>query len=131
MAQNKNNENILSLDGATVNGALGSSANFKPVWIENSMSYSIQLTFTGTPAGNFKLQGSNDVGQPQAAAESQRSSGVVNWTDVPSTQTTVSAAGSLLYNVEIAGYSWVRVVWTATGAGTTPILTVARAVIKG
>ncbi len=127
----KENIDLLILDGAAVDGTIAATKNFQPFWVENTMSYAVQITFTGTPAGNFKLQASCDKGQPQAVIQSDRTVGVVNWTDIATTQTTVSAAGNILYNVEIAGYSGVRVVYTATGAGTAPVASVMRAVIKG
>lgn len=124
-----NNENILELDGAAVSGDLTASANYKPLWLGNVVNYSIQLVFTGTLGGNFKLQASCDKGSPNSASEAQQSSGVTNWTDVADSAFTVSAAGNVMWNVRNTGYEWVRVAWTATsGAGT---LTSARCKIKG
>ncbi|MEZ0208595.1 MAG: hypothetical protein ACAH17_00255 [Candidatus Paceibacterota bacterium] len=124
------NEDILDIDGTRATVSLAASANLKPLWIGQSALAAIQLIYTGTPAGNFKLQGSCDPGQPNAQSEAQQYAGVSNWTDVTST-TTISAAGSTMYNIADPGYYWVRVVWTATGAGSTPVLTQARCVTKG
>jgi len=110
---------------------LSASRNSEPVNVQNVVNYAVQLVFTGTPAGNFKLQASCDEGQPAATTEAQRASGVVNWTDVADTATTVSAAGNLMYDVTNAGHNWFRVVYTATGAGTTPVLTSSRFNTKG
>lgn len=126
-----NNENMLLVDGVAVNGSLATSKNFKPVWLGHICNFSIQLTFTGTPAGNFKLQASNDPGQPNAASEVQQSASVTHWTDVANSSTTVSAAGDVMYDYQNAGFTWVRVSWTATGAGTTPVLTTGRVNVKG
>jgi len=109
---------------------LASSANLTGVYIGQAALAAVQLVYTGTPAGNFKLQGSCDKGQPNASTEAQQLVGVSNWSDVTSA-TTISAAGSMIINVVDPGYHWVRVVWTATGAGTTPLLTVARLATKG
>jgi hypothetical protein len=126
-----NNENILEIDGTSATVDLSSSANLKPIWLGHVAIAAIQLVFTGTPAGSFKLQASCDKGNPSAASEAQQYSGVSNWTDVADSSETISAAGSLLWNIADPGYQWVRVVWTATGAGTTPVLTIARCVTKG
>lgn len=125
------NEDLLVVDGVAVSGSLAASANYRPIWLGHIANYAIQLIFTGTPAGTFKLQASNDLGQPQAAGDAQKYSGVSNWTDISGSEQTVAAAGNHMWTVENAGYNWVRVVWTASGAGTTPVLTVARAYVKG
>ncbi len=125
------NENLLILDGAAVNGSLASSKNLQAIWLGHIVYYSIQLTYTGTPNGAFKLQASNDVGHPGAASEAEREVGITTWTDITDSGVTVVAAGDNMWNVQNVGYNWVRVVWTAAGAGTTPVLTVAKAYVKG
>jgi hypothetical protein len=122
------NEDLL--DGGTQ--ALAASVNLAPVWLGHICNYSIQLVYTGTPAGSFKLQASNDVGNIDSASQAVQFSGLTNWTDIASTDSgAISAAGNYLWNIQNAGYAWVRVVWTASGAGTTPVLTSARAYVKG
>lgn len=119
------NENILQ--SATQD--LTSSVNFRPIWIGHSALYAIQLTFTGTLGGSFKLQASCDAGNTNNQTLSSQPSGVVNWTDVANSTQNINAAGNVMWNVADPGYCWVRVVWTASsGAGT---LTVARCNIKG
>ena len=113
------------------NGAvdLTSSANLPAVWLGHIANYAIQLVFTGSPQGNFKLQASNDVGSIDSASASTQVSGITNWTDIADSAVTVSAAGDVMWTVENAGYTWVRVVWTATGGSGS--LTSARAYVKG
>lgn len=122
------NEDLLDDSGSM---SLATSANLKPVWIGHTPWYSVQLVFTGVPAGSFKLQGSNDVGHINSASDTMQSTGVTNWTDLNITSGAIAAAGTYMFNVPDASYSWFRVVWTATGAGTTPVLSSARAYIKG
>lgn len=96
---------------------LDQNRDLDEVGLEHIANYSIQLVFTGTPSGSFKLQCSNDDSDPS------------NWTDISGSSQTVSAAGSVTWNVENAGYKWVRVVYTFTAS--TGSLTVARCHIKG
>lgn len=119
-----NNDNLL--DNGPVN--LGSAANLQPIWLGHIIHYSIQLKYTGSPAGTFKLQASNDPGSINSS-DAANQAPISNWTDVADSTITVAAAGDCMYTVENAGYNWVRVVWTPTsGSGS---LTVARAYTKG
>lgn len=115
----------------TINADLSANRQSDPIWLGHICNYSIQLVFTGTPDGVFKLQLSNDLGRPEAAKEENRDFEIVNWTDIGGSSQIISAAGDLAYQVENAGYRWVRVVWEANTPGTTPVLTVARINIKG
>ena len=127
-----NNENLLEIDNVAQSTSLAASRNFKPIWLGHICNYSIQLVYTGVPDGSFKLQASNDLGNPNAQGEANQYAGVSNWSDISGSATgAISAAGDTMYDVENAGYRWVRVVWTATGAGTAPVLTSARANVKG
>lgn len=120
------NENMLDESGAV---DLSSSQNLKPVWLGHIAQYALQLVFTGSPVGTFKLQASNDVGHIDSAGSSMQVSGITNWTDVTGSAVAVSAAGNVMWNAENVGYTWVRVVWTYTsGSGS---LTSARTYMKG
>lgn len=102
--------NAITLDG---------NKTSDPVWLAHIGLWSAQAVFTGTPSGNLKIQVSCDDGQNTLGA------GVVNWTDLTDSITTVSAAGTVTYNVREAGYKWIRAVWTDTGSsGATVKLTV-------
>jgi hypothetical protein len=76
----------------------------------------IQLVFTGTPTGTFKLQGSVVV---------YEDSGTVNtWTDVADSSQAVSAAGNHMWNFTDIGFNRLRVVYTRTsGTGSLDIRT--------
>lgn len=102
------------------NVSLATSQNLSAIPVATAKNVGIQLVFTGTPAGAFKLQVSND----------SKNAAPTNWTDVADSSETIAAAGDLDYEYADISANWVRVVWTASGAGTTPVLTVANAVIK-
>lgn len=125
------NEDLLSVDGTRATKSLAANATVKPLWLGHISDYSIQLVFTGTPAGTFKLQASVDAGSPSAQGDAAKYSAVVNWTDVPSSSQVVAAAGTVMWNIVDAGYNWVRVVYTDGGTGGTGTLTSARAYVKG
>ena len=80
------------------------------VWLGNTVNYSIQLVFTGVPVGNFKLQCSND----SYANDYIDAANVLNWTDVSGSQQPITAAGDHTWQVENAGYRWIRAVWLPT-----------------
>lgn len=124
-----NNENLLEVDGSPVSASLGANLNLKPIWLGHIANYSVQLVFTGTPNGNFKLQASCDPGHPNAASESEKYSNVSNWTDVADSSFTVSAAGDVMWDVQNTGYEWVRVVYTRVSS--TGTITSGRAKVKG
>lgn len=104
--------------------SMAASFNMPAVYVFNNVMASAQLVFTGTANGAFKLQGSNDHKVTTNFLP-------VNWTDIPSSSTTVSTAGSVILRDPEVSYAWLRVVYTAAGAGTAPVLTVARLVVKG
>jgi hypothetical protein len=120
------NEDLLDDSGPI---DLSTSADLPAIWLGHIANYAIQLVFTGTPQGNFKLQASNDVGQILAASAAQQDEDITHWTDIADSALTVSAAGDIMWTVENAGYTWVRVVWTQTGGSGS--LTSARAYVKG
>lgn len=113
------NEDILDVDNVRTTPDMASSFALNPIYLGHIVDYSIQLVFTGTPGGNFKLQVSNDLGNINATTEAEQVAGVTTWTDVAGSPQTISAAGDHTWAVDNAGYRWVRVVWTATsGSGT-------------
>ncbi len=128
---NAHNQDLLDINGTRATVSLAASANLRPVFIGTANQASIQLVFTGTPAGAFKLQVSNDLGNVGAPSESAQYATVTNWSDVADSSATISAAGDLCWELQNTAFEWVRVVWTASGAGTAPVLTIARSKVKG
>ena len=104
----------------------------EPVYLGHIAYYSIQLIWEGDPDGTFTLEMSNDAGNIQAASQEDRDFQITNWTTIGNSASIVSAEGDLGYNVENAGYRWVRVVFSANSAGAnTPTLSIARVNGKG
>ena len=100
---------------------MNATINSSAVPLLQTWFYAIQVVFTGTPTGTFKLQGSCDP-IPQARVEVQTPT---NWSDIINSSIAVSAAGNLMWNVSEIGYNYVRVVYTDTSGGTsTAIITV-------
>jgi len=91
---------------------MNTTINSTPIQVYNCFVYAIQIVFTGTPTGGFKLQSSNDP------AFSSQPGYPANWTDIANSTFTVSAAGNVEWNVEQVGYNWVRVVYTDSSGGT-------------
>jgi hypothetical protein len=114
-----------------IDAPVSMASNFilEPVYLGSIINYSIQLVFTGTPGGNFKLQCSVDPGRPTANSKEPQSDTVINWTDVADSAQSISAAGNHVWDVQNCGYTWVRVVWTQTSS--TGSLDVARFQTKG
>lgn len=95
------------------------------IWLGHTQNYTIQLVFTGTPQGYFKLQTSEDEGRP-AVGSPEQDSGVVTWSDIPASVQSVTEAGDHTWEDKEIGYRWVRIVWIADGIGTDPLLVSAR-----
>ena len=93
-----------------VSGDMSSNITSLPTILDETCTYSVQATFTGSPVGSIKLQASNNPA-------------LLGWDDVTgpgvTTVTAVTSAGTYMVNVEFAGYSQVQLVYTATsGSGT-------------
>lgn len=110
------------------NTVMNTTINSTPVPLYQTWGYAVQVVFTGTPTGTFKLQASCDP-IPQARVEVQTP---INWTDIANSSYAVTAAGNYMWNVFDVGYNYVRVVYTDTSSGaSTAIITVSTANIKG
>ena len=111
-----NNENLLSASGPV---DMASSFTLVPIYLGHISNYAIQMTFTGAPTGTFKLQCSNDPGDPNVnPLDPKRWELVTHWTDIAGSSQAIAAAGDHTWQVQNAGYLWVRVVYTfASGTG--------------
>lgn len=106
---------------------MNTTINSQAMQLENMFGYAIQVVFTGTPTGSFKLQSSCDA--VTRASQVFGPNGAViytptNWTDITDSPFAVTAAGSTEWNVTDVGYNYVRVVYTDTSGGSsTAIIT--------
>lgn len=76
--------------------------------------YFIQANITGSPVGTIKLQASGDPG----SYTPYDTMAPLVWTDIANSSQSVNGAGTASWNVNLAFYSWVRVVYTAaSGSG--------------
>lgn len=82
--------------------------------LQQMSGYAIQVEINGTPTGAFKLQSSNDPYLNMLPADQQPT----NWTDIANSSFSVSASGSVFWNVSSVYYNWVRVVFTDGSSGT-------------
>lgn len=126
MAQIYNYQNIIPV-GTVMNKNITS----KVMQLQNGMFYNIQIVYTGTPTGTFKLQASSDNSATMTAA-GQFPYTPVNWTDVLNSSQAVVNAGSTMWNVEWASYNFIRVVYTDGSSGaSTAVITVSTMNVKG
>jgi hypothetical protein len=94
---------------------LNTTVNSTPMQLYEMYGFSIQVVFTGTPTGTFKLQASDD---PVYASNIPAGARVVtNWTDIDGSDQVVTAAGSVMWSATDAMYNFVRVVYTDASAG--------------
>lgn len=108
---------------------MSSSIETLGVYVGNIVNYSIQLVFTGSPVGSFKLQMSADPTSYVTSTKTTQLEDVLNWTDVTESVQAITEAGDHMWNVQNCGNTWTRVVYTpVSGSGS---LTVANFTVKG
>lgn len=91
--------------------SLSSDWTSEPVYIYQIVVLAIQLVFDGSPNGVFSLECSNDEYSPSQEPQ--------NWTLIRGSEQSVNEDGNHTWNIEDAGYRWVRVQWVRTsGSGT-------------
>lgn len=120
-----------SLTVAGVEAPFDMSASFVSdgFWLGHIVNYSISAVFTGSPVGSLQLEVSNDKGLEDKRLGGWDSTGVVHWTVDTQSPFAISAAGDVTWNVQNAGYRWVRVRWNRTSG--TGSVTSLRANAKG
>lgn len=100
---------------------MNTSFNGIALELTNMFGYSIQIEWSGTATGAFKLQGSSD----SSLTQNHQGTWPINWTDIDDSSTVVTTS-SLGYNVTDVMYNWVRLVYTDASGGTSAaILTTA------
>lgn len=95
------------------------------IQVYNVFVFGIQIVFTGTPTGTFKLQASCDQATDATASGNYSSINLpTHWTDVKDSSFVVSAAGDVEWNYSEPGFNWIRVVYTDSSSGaSTAIIT--------
>ena len=82
-------------------------------------NYSLQYTFSGSPADTVKIQVSNDEMGVTSASSS--------WDDLDGSSYAISAAGTLTQNANEQNYGKIKVVYTRTsGTGSMTVKLVAK-----
>lgn len=82
----------------------------------------LAATFTGSPVGTIKLQGSTDPGNTDINVDIT-GAGVVNWNDIVNSSQAVTGAGHVTWNYQGIGYRWIRVIYTrSSGTGNVTVI---------
>lgn len=114
-----------------ISGAIDLSSDWasNAILLDHVVDYSIQLKFSGSPSGTFKLQISNDLGNTAGQTIAQQSAGVSTWTTLVGSAQAIIAAGTHAWDITNAGHNWVRIIWTSSAPEGS--LDAARAYTKG
>lgn len=117
------NKALINTDAAPL--VVVASYASKAVWLGHISDFAIQLAFTASSC-TFKLQGSCDEGDSNGQSQTEYEAKITNWSDISASAVPSTGAGNIMYNMQSAGYNWVRVV--ITGSAT---ITSARFNVKG
>lgn len=90
-----------------VSGAM--TANITSLYqnLDEGVSFSVQVSYTGSPVGTIQLQASNDVLTSSADSPT-------NWTPIPQSIATVNGAGNYMLNYDLPAFTWIQLVYTFT-----------------
>ena len=94
------NDNLV-LSSTDMSASLTSNA----IWLGHIANFAIQLVFTGSPEGAFKLQASNDEGANDLKLAD---ASITNWTDIDGSTQAITEAGNHMWNVQNCGYRWCK-----------------------
>lgn len=95
------------------NTALTADRTTTAEWLGHIMAYSITVVVSGgtAPTGTFYVQASND--------DTERAADVSNWVSLEDIEIAITDNGTYMWNIDGAGYKWVRVFYDFTsGTGT-------------
>lgn len=113
------------------NTVMDANINSSPMQLEWMIGFSIQIVFTGSPTGSFKLQASCDPLSSKGTGFNGDVSYVpTHWTDIADSSQSVTAAGNIEWNMSEVMFNWVRVVYT-DGSGGLSIAVITSAVFNG
>lgn len=105
------NFQIPSFISGDMSGSLLSSA----ISVYQIYGWSAQFVFSGSPVGTLSVEVSDDAYQNMDNAPQTPT----NWTVLANSSQSISAAGDITYNVNLAFYNWVRFRYTfSSGTGT-------------
>lgn len=110
------------------NVPLNANYNSPYVQLRNIYTYTMSAIITGTPTGTVQIQASNDpetndtqVNVAYGAGQSPTNPPSVaptNWVTITGSPFAVSSAGEEMWNVNFAGYNYVRVQYIDASGGT-------------
>lgn len=104
----------------TVGLVLNTTRNSLAMQLNEMVNFSIQIFFTGTPTGAFKLQASSDPVPKQTMTPTTNGAIIfvpTHWSDIADSSFTVIAAGDVMWNFQNRGFTYVRVVYTDASSG--------------
>lgn len=100
---------------------LNANYNSPYVPLKSIYTYAITAIITGTPTGTIQIQASNDPEtndtQINVAAGRAPAVGPSNWVTITGSPFVVSASGEQFWNVNYAGYNYVRVQYIDASSG--------------
>jgi hypothetical protein len=114
----------------TVATAIPLNANYNSPYVQlkNIYTYTMSAIITGTPTGTIQIQASNDpetndtqTNMPTVPGQTMPnppSVAPVNWVTITNSPFIVSSAGQEMWNVNYAGYNYVRVQYLDGSGGT-------------
>lgn len=104
---NPNDRSVIS--NVLMNGTVNSPA----ILLNRNVGFSFQAVWTGSPTGNFYLQGSCDSAEVPATVPTNWSTDYTTKVDV----TVVDNPFLINFNANEVNYNWVRFVFSGSGSG--------------